>query len=191
MKHIISYTLLALLILPTLLVAQPDKVYTSLSEVTNPADVYILRLNHQRLKAIPYQIFSFSNLRVLDLSKNRIRHLPPQIGSLTLLEELNLDRNRLDTLPNELGRLDHLVRLNLSRNPLLDLPDSLARLSHLEELRIWSTGIISFPPSFAALNYSLKVIDMRACPLSYDNQESIEAILPTPQKKWYRKCNCQ
>lgn len=190
MKTIIKCCFVALFLMPALLTAQPDRVYRSLDEVTVPDSVFVLKLTHKRLKAIPQDVFAFHNLRVLDLSKNFIREIPAEIGRLSSLEELNLERNHIRTVPDEMGNLVQLCRLNLSRNPILNLPASMGNLCRLEELRIWSTGVIDFPASFASLNYTLKVIDMRACPLTYDNQEAIEQLLPTPQKKWFRTCNC-
>ena len=190
MNTIVKHCFVALLLIPSLLTAQPDRVYRSLGEVTHPDSVFVLKLTHKRLNAVPQEVLAFRNLRVLDLSKNFIREIPAEMGQLSHLEELNLERNHIRTVPDEMGNLVQLRRLNLSRNPILDLPASMGNLSRLEELTIWSTGIIEFPASFSALNYTLKVIDMRVCPLTYDNQEAIEQLLPTPKKKWFRTCNC-
>lgn len=171
--------------------AQSNREYTSLKEVHNPDSVYVLRLNYKRLRQIPPKVFMMRNLRVLDLGKNFIDSIPPEIGSLTKLEELDLRRNRLRSVPSELGNLSQLKVLNLSRNPILDLPDQMGSLTKLEELILWGTGVISFPPSFAALNYSLKLIDLRVCPLSWDDQQAIEMLLPTPRKRWDYVCNCK
>ena len=171
--------------------AQEDVVYTSLKDVKNPNDVYQLKLNYQRLRKIPPQVFTFTNLKVLDLSKNFIDTLPPELAQLTNLEVLNLNRNKLRFVPEYLGQLTSLEVLNLSRNPILDLPESLGQLTNLKELILFMTGIISFPPTCFTLNYSLQVIDLRACPLTYDNQQAIEELLPTPRKRWDYVCNCK
>ena len=171
--------------------AQPDRVYSSLSEVRNPDSVYILRLNYKRLKAIPPKVFTFSNLRELDLGKNFIDSIPPEIGTLKQLTVLDLRRNHIRTVPPEVGQLVGLQRLNLSRNPILELPDELSALVNLKELVLWCTGIVSFPPSFVALNYSLETIDLRVCPLTWDDQQAIEELLPTPRKRWDHVCNCK
>ncbi len=171
--------------------AQPDRVYKSLKEVRNPDSVYILKMNYRRLKSIPAKVFTFRNLKELDLGKNFIDSIPPEIGDLTHLEKLELDRNRIRVVPPELGRLTRLRTLNLSRNPILDLPDEMSSLTELKELILWCTGIISFPPSFVALNYTLEVIDLRVCPLTWDDQQAIEQLLPTPRKRWDYVCNCQ
>lgn len=183
--------LFVLLSLGLVAAAQPDRVYSSLSEVRDPDSVYILRLNHKRLKAIPPKVFTFSNLRELDLGKNYIDSIPPEIGTLTNLAVLDLRRNRIRNVPPEVGQLVGLQLLNLSRNPILELPAELSALVNLKELVLWCTGIISFPPSFVALNYTLETIDLRVCPLSWDDQQAIEELLPTPRKRWDYVCNCK
>lgn len=171
--------------------AQEDVVYSSLKEVKNPNDVYQLKLNYQRLRKIPPQVFTFTNLRVLDLSKNFIDSLPPELAQLTNLKELNLNRNKIRFVPEHIGQLTNLEILNLSRNPILELPESLGQLTNLKELILFMTGIISVPPTCFTLNYSLQVLDLRACPLTYDNQQAIEEILPSPRKRWDYVCNCK
>lgn len=186
-----SLTLILLLTLAFGAAAQRDRVYKSLKEVRRPDSVYVLKLNYKRLKQIPPKVFEMRNLRVLDLGRNFIDSIPPEIGTLANLEELNLQRNRIRVVPPELGNLTKLHRLNLSRNPILDLPDAMGNLVNLEELILWMTGIIAFPPTFVALNDNLKLIDLRVCPLTYDDQQAIEELLPSPRKRWDYVCNCQ
>ena len=189
MKKILIFSLLLLLAFSV--AAQRDRVYKSLKEVRRPDSVYVLKLNYKRLKQIPAKVFEMHNLRVLDLSRNFIDSIPPEIGTLANLEELNLQRNRIRVVPPELGNLTKLRRINLSRNPILELPDAMGNLVNLEEMILWMTGIIAFPPTFVALNDSLKLIDLRVCPLSYDDQQAIEELLPSPRKRWDYVCNCQ
>lgn len=180
-----------LFLFPALLFAQEDRVYKSLSEVKNPEDVYVLKLNYKRLHRIPDKVFLMTNLRVLDLGKNFIDSIPPQIANLKCLQELDLSRNHLRTIPPAVGELRQLRDLDLSRNPLLELPEEMGQLTKLEKLTLWSTGIISFPPTFVALNESLKVLDMRVCPMSWDDQQAIEELLPSARKRWDYVCNCK
>lgn len=185
------FLLLALLLTCCAAQGQPDKVYARISEIKDPSQVYQIEIHYQRLKKVPPVIFECTNLRRLDLAKNFIDTLPPEIGRLTQLQELNLSRNRLRSVPAEMGRLTALKRLDLSRNPLLELPDALGALPQLEELVLWMTGVVAFPPSFVALNATLKQLDMRACPLTYDNQQDIETLLPAAEKRWDYVCNCK
>lgn len=182
---------LALMLLWMPVQAQQDKVYTRLSEIKDPSQVYQIEIHYKRLRKVPPVIFQCVNLRRLDLSKNFIDTLSPEIGKLTNLEEINLNRNRLRNIPREIGNLTNLKVLNISRNPILELPDEMSNLVNMEDLILWMTGVVSFPPSFVALNYTLKKIDMRACPLTYDNQQDIETLLPSPIKRWDYVCNCK
>lgn len=192
MPHLKTFSLLLFLccFLP-LSWTQPDRVYKSLKDVRNPDSVYILQLRFKRLKQIPPKVFEMRNLRRLDLGRNFIDSIPPEIAQLSNLQHLDLRRNRIRVVPPELGQLSNLQVLNLSRNPILELPDQLSALSNLQELILWCTGIIAFPPSFVALDSSLKLIDLRVCPLKWDDQEAIRQLLPTPRKRWDYVCNCQ
>ena len=191
MKRIQFILAILLLACPGLALGQRNKVYKSMKEVRNPDSVYVLKLNYKRLRQIPAKVFEMRNLRELDLGRNFIDSIPAEIGRLTRLERFDIRRNRIRTVPPELGRLTNLKYLNLSRNPILELPDELSNLDRLEELVIWCTGVVSFPPSFVALNATLRVIDMRVCPMRWEDQQAIEELLPSPRKRWDYVCNCQ
>lgn len=192
LKHI-RRLLLASMLLASLapVMAQPDKVYRSLSEVKNPEEVYILRLRWKRLQTIPSEVFTFTNLRELDLGRNSIDSLPPEIGRLSHLQKLVLSRNLIRHLPVEIGLLRELRHLDLNRNPLAGLPEGLAYLPALRELVLWSTNITSLPESFSELDNTLQLLDLRSCSLTYDEQQVIESLLPTPRKLWDQACNCR
>lgn len=171
--------------------AQPGKVYKSLKDVRNPHDVYILKLNFKRLHAIPDVVFSFTNLRDLDLSRNFIDSVPPAIANLRNLQKLSLARNWIRHVPDEISQLSDLRILDLNRNPVQQLPASLGLLPRLEKLILWQTGVIAVPPSFVALDGTLKVLDLRACPLSRQDQEQISDLLPSVHMLWDQDCNCK
>ena len=147
--------------------AQPGRVYKSLKDVSDPQEVYALQLRGKRLKAVPSIVYQMNNLRELDLRGNRIAHLSDSIALLT-----------------------HLQRLDMSRNPLMDLPSSMAEMKELRELVLWSTYVTDLSPSFSQMDESLELLDLRDCPLTLDNQEAIENLLPSVKKLWYYACNC-
>lgn len=165
MKRYFLFTLM--LLLGCTLFAQPDKVYKSLKDVKNPADVYILQLHNKRLKTIPREVFTMTNLRQLDLRGNRIAFLPDSIS-----------------------QLQNLQRLELSRNPLMALPASMANMEQLRELVLWSTYVTELPPQFARLDGTLELLDLRHCPLMLDDQTAINNLLPSVKKLWDYACNC-
>ena len=147
--------------------AQPGRVYKSLTEVTDPQQVYILQLRNKRLKSLPQVVLQMVNLRELDLRGNRIA-----------------------LLPDSIARLQHLERLEVSRNPLMQLPATLPQLKELKELVLWSTYVTDLPPGMETLDDSLELLDLRHCPLTIENQEAIEQQLPSVKKLWDFACNC-
>lgn len=156
-----------LLFLPAAVFGQPDKVYRSLSEVSDPADVYALRLRGKRLRAVPQEVYAMHNLRELDLRGNRIA-----------------------VLSDSIALLQNLERLELSRNPLLSLPPAMALLPNLRELVLWDTQVTELPGEFARLDDTLRLLDLRDCPLTLDDQEAITKLLPSVKKLWDYACNC-
>ena len=156
-----------LLLLPVLASAQPGTVYRSLSEVHDPADVYILHLRGKRLTSVPREVYAMSNLRELNLRGNRIKSIP---DSITMLQNLSI--------------------IELSRNPLVSLPSSMASMSQLRRLVLWDTQVTELPEEFAQLDSTLQLLDLRDCPLTLEDQEAIKQILPTVKKLWDYACNC-
>lgn len=156
-----------LLLLPVLASAQPGKVYRSLSEVHDPADVYILHLRSKRLTSVPREVYAMSNLR-----------------------ELNLRGNRIKSIPDSIAMLQNLSIIELSRNPLVSLPSSMASMSQLRRLVLWDTQVTELPEEFAQLDSTLQLLDLRDCPLTLDYQEAITQLLPTVKKLWDYACNC-
>ena len=171
--------------------AQPDRLYKSVAEITNPDEVYRLRLRGKRLTEIPPIVFECRNLKELDLSRNRLSSLPPQIVALQQLETLRLGRNNIDSLPIEVTQLSHLVELDLSRNPLGSLPEAMGYMLSLQRLILWSTAVYVLPDSFEDLDGRLLLLDLRSCQLTRDEQQAIRTLLPTPRILWDQACNCK
>lgn len=147
--------------------AQEGRVYKSLDEVADVADVYVLQLRNKHLRRVPSQVYQMPNLRELDLRGNKIAYLDDSIALLA-----------------------NLQRLELSRNPLMELPSAMAELPRLRELVLWSTYVNAVPMSFEKLDGRLQLLDLRDCPLMLDDQKAIDAIMPTTKKKWDYACNC-
>ncbi len=189
LKRLLLFGLLLAAVAP--LAAQPDKVYRSLSDVKDPQQVYILHLRWKRLRSIPPEVFTFTNLRELDLGRNNIDSVPPDIARLPHLQKLVLERNLIRHLPMEIGLLGDLQHVDLNRNPIESLPDEMAYLPSLRELVLWSTNITTIPESFSELDGTLQLLDLRSCSLTYDEQQAIEQILPSTKKRWDQACNCR
>lgn len=190
MKKKLIWTLLLLAALPASF-AQRNRVYTSLDEVVCPDSVFELNLKRAGLREFPVRILEFRNLEKLDMSRNKMIKLPVEINCLKNLIYLNLNHNRLDSVPKELGQLEKLETLILSRNRILELPAELGELCNLKELRLLSNGIISLPENFRKLDKTLKILDLRANPQTYEQQEQIKSVLPSVEIKMTYVCNCQ
>lgn len=147
--------------------AQPDRIYKSLDEVTDPAEVYNLRLRNKRLKTVPVEVYGMTNLHELDLRGNHISELS---DSIILLQNLQ--------------------RLELSRNPLMGLPAVMAQMESLRELVLWDTYVTDFPATFDRLDGTLELLDLRSCPLLPADQERIARMLPSVKRLWDKACNC-
>lgn len=142
-------------------------MYKSLKEVADPEAVYSLQLRGKRLKEVPSVVYKMTNLRELDLRGNRIVQLSDSIAELV-----------------------HLQRLELSRNPLRGLPPAMAQMTELRELVLWSTYVTDLPPEFERLDESLELLDLRDCPMTQEDQQALERLLPSVKKLWYYACNC-
>lgn len=154
-------------LLPVALLAQPDRVYKSLKEVSDPAQVYHLQLHGKRLKQVPSAVYAMTNLQTLDLRGNLISRLSDSVALLV-----------------------HLRRLELSRNPLMELPAAVSQLTELKELVLWSTYVTALPPESVQMDDRLVLLDLRGCPLLLDDQEAIRTQLPSVKILWDYACNC-
>lgn len=111
------------------------------SALANPTEVYKLSLTGQKLKSLPPEIGTLTNLQMLSLSEcglknlpdelanckklqmislyhNKLKFLPPYMRGFSKLEVLYLGQNRLTEIPIWVGGMGKLRRLDVSRNPL-------------------------------------------------------------------------
>lgn len=165
--HMHRLLTILLLLLPTAAFGQPDKVYRSLSEVTNADEVYILHLRGKRLKTVPQEVYAMHNLR-----------------------ELCLRGNRITALSDSIALLQNLEKIELSRNPISALPSVMADMTQLRQLVLWDTRVTTLPVEFARLDDTLQLLDLRDCSLTLDEQKAIDQLLPTVKKLWDYACNC-
>ena len=79
-------------------------------------------------------VAKMASLQVLRLENNRIEALPDQIGSCRALVKLDLGTNNLHSLPESMGQFRKLQRLNVANNMLRRVPASMGSLKTLKEL---------------------------------------------------------
>lgn len=150
--------LILLLILPTILCAQPRKNYNSIEEaIKNPDQVHKLFLNGQNLTQVPPEIAKFKNLDVLDLSDNHITELPNFLFDLKGLSYLDISDNKLTKISEKIRQFTSLLELYANNNELTTLPASIAKLPALG-IYLSHNKIESIPPEMS--NMMLEVLDL-------------------------------
>ena len=165
--------------------------YTDILEaVKNPNNVYKLNLRKKKLKKIPYEVFSFTNLQTLNLSKNKITEIPGDIGKLASLEVLDISANDIDSLPDEIGNLVNIKKLILNQNIIPVLPSGIGKLTKMTLLDLWGNEIQELPDEITNLKNTLKILDLRVISIKEDMQEAIEKQLPDTKIYFSASCNC-
>lgn len=86
-------------------------------------------------------VAKMASLQVLRLENNRIEALPDQIGSCRALVKLDLGTNNLHSLPESMGQFRKLQRLNVANNMLRRVPASMGSLKTLKELDLRYLGL--------------------------------------------------
>jgi Leucine-rich repeat (LRR) protein len=194
-----SFLILFILVTPLYLHAQlldslslaKEPIYTNLTEaLKNPAKVYKLDLHKTKLKEIPKEVFTLTNLQELNLSKNKLTAIPKEIGKLKNLEVLNFSTNNIDTVPAEIGQLINIQKLILNQNVIDHLPTTIGNLTKMYFLDLWGNNIQEFPKEISKLKNTLKYIDMRVISIKDNLQEDMVTLLPNTKFLFSMSCNC-
>ena len=99
-------------------------------------------LSFKKLRAIPPETFTYTDLCRLDVGYNRIKEIPNDIGNLGKLEELWLnDNSQLCSISSCIEHCHKLRRLDISHTGLCSLPLELGRLQHLVEIKLTGTEL--------------------------------------------------
>ena len=114
-------------------------------------DVRVLRLDGNRLRAVPECVFGMAQLESASLRDNGLRAADGAWRRLRRLRELRLDRNHLAGLPASLGRLAALEALGLAENELAAVPECVAALTALRELALARNLLRGLPGGLSAL----------------------------------------
>jgi Leucine-rich repeat (LRR) protein len=80
----------------------------------------VLRLENNRLEALPDNIGELPNLTKLDISTNCLRQLPASMGRLKRIQRIDAANNMLVRVPPSMGHLKTIKELNLRYNNLDD-----------------------------------------------------------------------
>ena len=131
-----------------------------------------LGLSCTKLRNLPDEIDSLSNLVHLDLSWNEnLEILPDTIGNLLKLQKLDLSYTRLKVLPGTIGSLTKLEILRLSKVTGLELlaNDPLLNHSTFRRLAIEQCAKMQFTPNLIHDLYNLSYLVVSDAPGSLDN----------------------
>lgn len=165
--------------------------YSDLVEaLKTPEKVYKLNLRKKKLKKIPKEVFTFTNLQVLNLSKNKLTEIPGDIGKLTKLEVLNVSANNIDTVSEEIGKLVNIKKLILNQNIISSLPPDIGNLTRMTFLDMWGNNIQELPKEITKLQNTLKVLDLRVISIRDNLQEIMVQQLPNTKIFFSMACNC-
>ena len=148
----------------------------ALKDLTLLKELRYLGLSCTKLRNLPDEIGSFSNLVYLDLSWNEnLENLPDTIGNLLKLQKLDLSYTRLKVLPITIGSLTKLEILYLSKgtgwefsgnNPFLNY-------STFRHLATYQYTKMQFTPDSIHDLYNLRHLVLSDAPSSLDNIEHL------------------
>lgn len=165
-------------------------IFTSLEKaLVNPAAVYRLSLQKLKLKEVPAEIFTLSNLNELDLSKNKLTSIPPDIGKLGNLQVLKLSRNKLEKFPEEICPLENLLKLSIDQNRIDSISPCIGGLNRLVTIDAWNNDLSYFPDEMRKLK-QLRWLDLRGILMSERELEHIEDLLRNAKVYADEPCNC-
>ncbi|XP_044309781.1 volume-regulated anion channel subunit LRRC8E-like isoform X2 [Varanus komodoensis] len=104
-----------------------------------------LDLSHNRIEALPSQLFLCTKLTYLDLSHNNIQVVPPGMGVLQNLQYFAISHNSIEALPNEIFFCKKLRILKAGNNKLRRLSDRVSWLPLLSRLELKGNQLEALP----------------------------------------------
>ena len=105
---------------------QDSRLYTSISKASAAREqgtpIYRLDLSKQKLKALPVEIWEWTELREVILDRNRITTLGSELKAFVFLERFSANSNRITRFPKALIEMYQLVELHLGDNLIDSIP---------------------------------------------------------------------
>lgn len=112
-----------------------------------------LRLDENKLEALPRSLCSLSNLQRLSITRNGLRAFPDHLHRMAALRFLYLDDNEIEIIPPSICRAHNLVELSLCSNRIAELPSAVPQLRHLRNLLVADNRIERLPFEFHQLTF--------------------------------------
>ena len=122
------------------------------------------------------EVATLKGLKWLRLNYNRLEALP-NLGELKDLRRIYLKGNHFSVVPEGLKDLPSLTDVDLSLNPIKEVPEWLAKKEGLENLSFTRTQITSLPSDLTAWK-SLRSLQLGDLRLSAAEMARIRAALP-------------
>lgn len=190
MNKLAGIFLVTQLLLTLNLLAQRDKVYKSLDAAleAGPEMVYQIDLSGKRLKEVPSELKSFTNLNSIDLSRNKITELPNWFVFQDL-KYLNLERNKISVFPEVICQNKKLQFLKLGRNTIGIVPSCIKELIYLRELELWFNPIEDLPKEMAELR-NLRYVDLKGVFFDDAFKEKWAILMPWVNFEFEAGCDC-
>ena len=91
--------------------------------------------DNNRIKRIPVELCTLTNITKLTFSRNQISKIPAEILKLVNLSLLDLDHNYITELPLELSQLPHLEYLFVMHNRLNNVTHD--ESNNIDEMKIY------------------------------------------------------
>ena len=117
--------------------------------ISRLSSLKILSITHNKLVALPEDLWQLRSLKKLSCGVNKIRELHATVGQLESLESLDLRGNALTFLPTSIGQLQALRHLDLSENQLSQLVPTICELALLEKVEVKNNPLQRPPLSTA------------------------------------------
>ena len=117
--------------------------------ISRLSSLKILSITHNKLVALPEDLWQLRSLKKLACGANKIRELHATVGQLESLESLDLRGNALTFLPTSIGQLQALRHLDLSENQLSQLVPTICELALLEKVEVKNNPLQRPPLSTA------------------------------------------
>lgn len=167
------------------------KIYTDLNEaLKEPEKVIFLDLSKNKLKEIPEEVFTLTNLQYLVLKKNKIREIPAEIAALTKLRVLDMSRNLIEEIPPAIGSCIELRTIILNQNRIHTMCAEIGNLKNLKSLDLWGNEIDELPAEIGKLQENLDYLDLRVIYMSFEKQQAIIDLLPETDIYFSNGCSC-
>ena len=140
----------------------------------------VVNEKNKKVKLLPSNIGSMSNLIELNIQNNEISSLPHSFYNLKKMNYLKLENNKIETISPLIGKLENLQTFDIGNNPLKSLPDELCNSKQLKFLVLENTKIKELPKCLGNLKnldwINVSGTQLTEFPLEILNAPNLETV---------------